>query len=258
MSFSPTGRYEPCCSPAHPCHGTSRQSIRRKPSTRKRYASPPGIFYKESDAGWDRDLAAIAARNDLVLLQEVTLAPSVREILLAANLRWVMASSFEYANYDIGAITASHIGPVASCTQRALEPILRLPKSAIVSWFALRGTTQTLAVVNVHAINFSLSVDAYRAQFMALADTLADHTGPIIFAGDLNTWSSARSKVVDDVAARLQLSEIEFADDKRTLFFGRQLDHVLVRGLRVVASAAIPVRSSDHNPVTATLALSND
>jgi endonuclease/exonuclease/phosphatase (EEP) superfamily protein YafD len=29
---------------------------------------------------------------------------------------------------------------------------------------------------------------------------LADHRGPVIVAGDLNTWSSARLAVVDDVS----------------------------------------------------------
>ena len=32
-------------------------------------------------------------------------------------------------------------------------------------------------------------------------------------------------------------------------FFGREVDHILVRGLTVVAAATIAVKSSDHNPV---------
>ena len=108
-------------------------------------------------------------------------------------------------------------------------------------------------MVNVHAINFSLSIDAYREQLSALGDALATHDGPIIFAGDLNTWSAGRRRAVDDVAARLGLTEVSFPDDKRTLFFGNQLDHILTRGLRVVTATAIEVTSSDHNPVTVTL-----
>ena len=34
---------------------------------------------------------------------------------------------------------------------------------------------------------------------------------------------------------------------------GRQLDHILVRGLDVVAAEVMRVDSSDHNPVRATL-----
>jgi endonuclease/exonuclease/phosphatase (EEP) superfamily protein YafD len=39
------------------------------------------------------------------------------------------------------------------------------------------------------------------------------------------------------------------------VFFGHQLDHILVRGLDVVDAEAIPVESSDHNPVRATFRL---
>jgi endonuclease/exonuclease/phosphatase (EEP) superfamily protein YafD len=210
-------------------------------------------IHKEGDAGWQDDLRALAANSDILLLQEMTLQPAAQDILQSAGLRWVMASSFSYEDYDVGVLTAARVEALASCTQRVVEPLLRLPKSAVVSWFAAAGKSETLAVVNVHAINFSLSTDAYRAQMSALADALAPHQGPIILAGDLNTWSAARMKVVDDVAIRLGLTEVALAKDERTLFLGRQVDHILTRGLRVLAARAVAVTSSDHNPVTATL-----
>lgn len=210
-------------------------------------------IHKEGDAGWEEDLVALSGGNDVVLLQETTLTEALREVLRKAELRWVMASSFAYGPDDVGVLTAARVSPVASCTQRVVEPLLRLPKSAVVSWFALEGRTKTLAVANVHAINFSLSIDAYRAQLTALGDVLAAHDGPIVLAGDLNTWTAARRDAVDDVARRLGLNEVTFVDDRRALFFGNQLDHILVRGLRVAASTAIAVTSSDHNPIAATL-----
>jgi len=210
-------------------------------------------IHKEGDAGWASDLATFGRDRDVVLLQETTLQPEIRDVLREAGFRWVMASSFAYEDYDIGVLTAARVEPIASCTQRAVEPLLRIPKSAIISWFAVAGKAQSLAVVNVHAINFTLTLGAYRAQLAALGDALAHHDGPIILAGDLNTWSGARSQALADVALTLGLTELTFADDKRTLFFGQQLDHILIRGLRVRASSAIAVTSSDHNPVTATL-----
>jgi endonuclease/exonuclease/phosphatase (EEP) superfamily protein YafD len=210
-------------------------------------------IHKQDDAGWQKDLWALASTNDLVLLQETSLRPELLDILHAADLRWVMASSFEYGGADLGVLTAFREAPLASCTQRVVEPLLRLPKSAVITWFALAGETRPLAVVNVHAINFSLSIDAYRAQFAALTDAVASHDGPIILAGDFNTWTTARRSVIDDVAARLALTEVGFVEDKRTLFFGNQLDHILVRGLRAVAATAVEVNSSDHNPVTVVL-----
>lgn len=210
-------------------------------------------IHKQGDHGWQQDLRSFAADNDVLLLQETVLDSALQQMIADAGMRWVMASSFIYANIDTGVLTASRVEPVANCTQRIVEPLLRLPKSAVVSWFPLRGETATLAVVNVHAINFSLSLGAYRAQFDAIVDALAQHTGPIVFAGDLNTWTTERIAVVDAAARRLGCTEIAFTDDRRRLFFGHQLDHIYTRGLAVIASSAIAVTSSDHNPVMATL-----
>ena len=164
-----------------------------------------------------------------------------------------MASSFLFADRDLGVLTASRATPIASCTQRIVEPVLRLPKSAIISWFRLRDRVETLAVVNIHAVNFSLWLGAYRRQFDALGEALAQHRGPIILAGDLNTWTDGRSDAVAAIASQLGLQEIRFAADQRTLFMGKQLDHIFVRGLAATASTAFAVESSDHNPVAAIL-----
>ena len=212
-------------------------------------------IHKQGDLGWDRDLVRFSKETDLLLLQEAVLSPPLREILDAARFRFTMASSFVYGDADIGVLSAARVTPLAACTERAIEPWLRIPKSAAIEWFALGGTSRTLAVVNVHAINFSLSVAGYRTQFEALVGALRRHDGPILFAGDLNTWTDERQDVVREAAAALGLDEIPFAEDRRSVFLGHQLDHLLVRGLDVVSADAIVVESSDHNPVFATLRL---
>ncbi len=210
-------------------------------------------IHKEGDAEWERDLLSIGRASDIVLLQETTLLESLRNSLQGNQLVWVMASSFTYDGSDIGVLSASRVGPVATCTERTLEPILRLPKSAVMSWYALEGRRDTLCVVNIHAINFTLSTAIYRAQLNAIARTIASHEGPLIVAGDFNTWSDARTQVMQDLADRLGLVEVVLADDKRKTFFGRHLDHILIRDLTVDHAVAIPVTSSDHNPILVTL-----
>ena len=209
--------------------------------------------HKQGDAGWDRDLARFAAGADVVLLQEAVLRQGLRPLLEAQGLDWVMASSFQYEDADFGVLTAARVPALASCAERAVEPLLGIPKSGLISWFALGGAGSVLAVVNVHAINFSLALPAYEAQFAALAAALAHHRGPIVFAGDFNTWSRDRLAVVQTIAARLGLVEVVFPDGVRARFLGHEVDHVLVRGLDAVAATAIRVDSSDHNPVQVTL-----
>jgi len=210
-------------------------------------------IHKQGDAGWERDLARFSEANDLVLLQEVDLQRKLRDVVEGARLQWIMASSFMFVDDDIGVLTAARVAPLRSCTQRAIEPLIRLPKSAVIAWFRLADRPQTLAVANIHAINFSLSLEAYHAQLDAIGEVLAEHRGPIIFGGDFNTWSEGRMQAVRETTERLGLVEIVPAADKRALFFGKPLDHVFIRGLELIESSATAVTSSDHNPIAAAL-----
>ena len=212
-------------------------------------------IHKQGDKGWQEDLATFVRRSDIVLLQELVLEPGIRNIIEDAGLEWAMASSFQNSEIDIGVLTAARVTPLATCTQRVVEPILRIPKSSVITWYAIKGSRQTVAVANMHAINFSLMLGAYREQLDAMREALAGHQGPIVFAGDLNTWTQARYDAVEETAKALGMTEISFAEDRRKLFMGKQLDHIFIRGLTMSQSFATEVTSSDHNPVEATLRL---
>lgn len=210
-------------------------------------------IHKESDAGWEAELAALARRNDVLLLQEVSLSLDVQRVLHDAGLRWILASSFIRDETDIGVLTAIRAMPIASCTQRADEPIARIPKSVVLTWLRIAGTANTLAVANVHAINFTPTLDAYGAQLDALAGVLARHDGPVVLGGDFNTWSEERLTLLREIAGRLELREVKFADDRRSTFLDQQVDFVFVRGVDVVATLVTATKASDHNPVEAVL-----
>jgi endonuclease/exonuclease/phosphatase (EEP) superfamily protein YafD len=213
-------------------------------------------IHKQADDGWQRDLGRFVDGADIVLLQEAVLSRELRGLLEGAGFGWVMASSFLYGGHDIGVLTASRVAPAASCTERIGEPLIVVPKSGVVTWFRLQGGDAPLAVVNLHAINFALTLGAFDRQLTELAAALAGHRGPVIFAGDFNTWTDERRAAVQATAAKLGLREAALSDDRRSRFFGRQVDHVLVRGLDVVDAYAVAVHSSDHNPVIATLRIS--
>ena len=108
----------------------------------------------------------------------------------------------------------------------------------MISWFPLAGSAETLAIVNIHAINFDLALAGYRAQLTALANVVAQHHGPIIFAGDFNTWSAAREATVAEVLSPLGLHEVRLPSDERSVFLGRHVDHIFVRGLHYAGGAS--------------------
>ncbi len=214
--------------------------------------------HKNGDKGWDQDLARFMSGHAIVLLQEARLNAPLRAILDRAGHAWVLASAFLMNERDTGVLSAASVSPIAACLLRQVEPIIGLPKTALITRYALTGMEHTLMVANVHSINVSPPIGAYSAQIEAVARVLQLHQGPMILAGDLNTWTTGRREVVDAVVARLGLQEVRLAADGRSRFWGRQVDHIFVRGIEVVDAESIEVASSDHNPVRATLRVKVD
>ena len=206
-------------------------------------------LHKNDDPGWEADLTRFAAASDLLLIQESALTAGLQRVLRDAGYDWLLASSFMLNDCATGVLSAARVRPTSACVQRSLEPLLRLPKSALITRYEVTGVAQQLAVANLHSINFTLGLDAYRTQLEAIARELAEHRGPVIVAGDLNTWSSARLEVVEDVMQHLGLVSVPAGLDGRSRFLGHQVDHIFVRDLEVVHAEVPKVASSDHNPV---------
>lgn len=212
-------------------------------------------IHKNGDPGWDDDLERFARAHDLVLLQEAHLNPPLRAVLGRSGHHFVLASAFMLDSFDTGVMTASGASPVGACVLRETEPLLQLPKSTVITRFALAGRDETLLVANLHGINFASAQGAYAAQIEAVSTQLERHGGPLVFAGDFNAWTEARRAVVADVMRRLGLVELKPNPDYRRRFFGNQIDSIYVRGLEAERATAYEVRSSDHNPVSAILRL---
>jgi endonuclease/exonuclease/phosphatase (EEP) superfamily protein YafD len=210
-------------------------------------------LHKEADAGWEGDLGRLAEQSDVLLIQEAEVSPQLRAVIERGRFSWLLSSAFEYRGLEYGVLTATRVPPLSACTLRAGEPLLRIPKAALITHYRLSGREATLAVANLHAINFALGTDAYRAQLDAIADALADHRGPVIVAGDFNTWNDQRDEVVRALASRLSLTPVVFHVDERTRFMGRIFDWVYARDVEVVGATAWPVGSSDHNPLAVSL-----
>jgi endonuclease/exonuclease/phosphatase (EEP) superfamily protein YafD len=207
-------------------------------------------IYKGDGEGWQKDLAAFARSHDLMVIQEATLDPELTGLLESNDLNWIMNSAFQMNGTTAGVMNVANLNAVYSCGLKVREPIIRLPKSTLVSYYEIEGSDEKLLVANIHGINFTLGISVYHEQLEQLYDAVKEHHGPMIVAGDFNSWNDDRMREVNHLVERLSLSRIEYPINNKTHVFGKAIDHVFYRQLELVNNRVWQVSSSDHNPVS--------
>ena len=207
-------------------------------------------IYKGQRDNWASDFEQFIRQQDILVIQEAHLDPQLKSLLSGKRLHWNMNAAFYYNDSAAGVMTAAGIKPLYSCGMRFNEPLIRIPKSTLVSYYPVKGLDQPLLVANIHGINFTLGTEAYAEQINALRDVVRRHHGPAIIAGDFNSWSDARMSIVQAMVDDLGLSALEYLNHNRTRLFGQAIDHVFYRGLEPLSQRAWQVTSSDHNPIS--------
>ncbi len=209
---------------------------------------------KQRNADSAGDLRLLANDKDLVLIQEASLREeTINDV--DSSKHWSFAPGYLLDGEVTGVMTLSRIKPLTQCSFVTLEPILRTPKATSITEYALSDTDLTLAVVNMHVVNFSLGLKSFREQIDNVHHVIKSHDGPVILSGDFNTWRRQRMLILEQMTEDLGLSAVEFGDDHRVRLMGNLLDHLFIRGLSATATSTEAVSTSDHNPMSATLAM---
>ena len=226
---------------------------------------------KGGDAQFIDDLEDIIERHDpdLMFLQEAT-EDLTRTRLMAPHFARGWRYPWPTGNV-VGVMTASKAESkwVTPLKSRKREFGITVPKASLASRHALKDG-QTLLAVNVHCLNFE------RWGTSGLADQLQDirrimqqHEGPILFAGDFNSWSERRYDLVLNIADELGLTEVDgFSVGRKTGDQGSSLlnralgideslplDRVFYRGLMPEACDVLVYDSSDHSALMVTFRL---
>ena len=167
-----------------------------------------------------------------------------------------MARSFRNERTDIE--TGVKTGCVAHVRDERVflsphsEPVFNTQKLLLVTRYLLDEKGNSLLVLNMHAINF-VTVQKYQEQLDQLTDALKGHDGPVILAGDFNTWNLRRLAHFFDVSAEAGLTEAVMDRKTRLTHMNQHLDHVFYRGLKLQSIASLDhFQSSDHAPIAAT------
>lgn len=211
-------------------------------------------MYKGQNRTWEEDFSILTEDVDIALLQEAYLDHKMSRVFRNhPTMRLEMATSFILANRGyvptgtaIGSdVKMSHLGYRISGPR---EPVINTPKTVAYAKFPIAGTDKELLTLTIHAVNF-VSSKKLMKQLEDIAKIVRAHNGPVVWAGDFNTWSKKKLRLTRELMGRLGLIEAPFGPGRMKVF-GNVLDYVFYKGLEVRDSYVLPdVLGADHTPM---------
>ncbi len=211
-------------------------------------------MYKGSNQSWGQDFQTLSEDADVLVLQEGFLTKKMNDQFLDLNwFEFHFATSFidnKLGATATGVVTSSVVKSEETVWQRSYyrEPAIKTPKMTLFTKYSIKGLKQKLLVGNIHGVNF---VRAYKLRHMLdkAAEQISKHAGPVLFGGDFNTWTQTKINNMNAVFRKLGMKSVKFAKDNRKKFAGKILDHIWVKGLKVLKANAPTSKGSDHNPM---------
>jgi endonuclease/exonuclease/phosphatase (EEP) superfamily protein YafD len=212
-------------------------------------------IYKQNRSNLYAELTSLSQGRQLVMLQEASLNSIFLNWLKLDSWYAIQANAFSVEGQSAGVLIAASRPAQQVCAYRQLEPWLRLPKSTLIATYQL-SSGASLMVVDLHAVNFTLGMEDFDAQITKIERVLSTYSGPLIWAGDFNSWSENRLVRLQLMREKLNLKEVTFEPDLRSRFInGLVLDHVYYRGVNLKEAKVVESNASDHNPIVATFSI---
>ncbi|WP_417883343.1 endonuclease/exonuclease/phosphatase family protein [Vibrio rumoiensis] len=206
-------------------------------------------IHKQADPDWQGALERFSDNRQLILLQEASLTEPFKQWVNQQSWGASYVNAFKVFGTSSGVVNLAAQLPNRACAYTSVEPWIQLPKSALYARYSL-SNGQDLVVINVHAINFTIGTVEFTQQVERLKEAVDKHQGPLLIAGDFNTWSEARLKELRQIMQALQMKEVEFKPDHRWLFINDlAFDHVFYRDLNLKMAISPVTTASDHNPM---------
>ena len=213
------------------------------------------VFKGQRGSHFHDDFKKLTKNQDFILIQEA-LMDEVMPKLWKDNLQnyhWSVAQSFQYRKTSMhtGVCIGSRYTPETLQYIRAKTRELwwLTPKISLFCEFDFSGTKALF--VCTHMLNF-VTTKSFIQSMEEIAAKIASFEGPVVLAGDFNTWNVKRYLAMKEMFHNLKLEHVDFDQDWRIL----RLDHVFVRGFSVQkALVHHAVESSDHFPLELTLRL---
>lgn len=211
--------------------------------------------HKYANSKYFSDLVEISADTDVIMIQEAMHSSQWQETFAKQiPFSFTFFESFcDSNNWATGVQTGARykLEHEVNLVSPDREPITGTPKVTGISRFDVPGYGGVL-IANIHGMNFNTG-NKFERQIDQVVEYLAAAHERIIWAGDFNTWSASRRRYLDKKAKSIGLMQVIPVKDNRS----QKLDHIYVRGFKIISGEILPNRTSDHQPIKAVLKFEN-
>lgn len=210
--------------------------------------------FKGKRDDFEKDARKLIASYDIILFQEVIMGDFYRE-LMRDDGRLSLEESLSWGQNGVANAASTPSVDTLPIRTKVREFGIFTPKASLFTTYKIKtpqGDEKELLVLNVHMINFRTSW-GFEKNLEQYRQKLQEHEGPILAAGDFNTWSRTRRNMVVDFFREFGLEEVQFdwnglQDPRKKAIFG-VLDRAFTRGLDIDwAFVYEDIDSSDHDP----------
>ena len=161
------------------------------------------------------------------------------------------AANLEFRKKFYGVLTASRVESrnAKAYLSEGRESLFGPHKSLLQSYYSFEDGS-SLLILNVHAINFREN-QRYSKELERFLYLLKEHNGPMILAGDFNSWNRKRMEKLQKITQELSLTAVDFRKTgKVKSFLGKELDFIFYRDLELLEAEVMnDHKLSDHNPL---------
>lgn len=207
---------------------------------------------------WKKEFEVYGKDQDLILLQEAYRNKLFNSTTGAfKNYRWDMGISMLYIrdnNTPTGTMIGSKVTPTEVVVKHSpdTEAVVNTPKAMTFAKYPIENSPEELLVISVHGINIT-NYASFKRHMDQATEQIEEHSGPILFAGDFNTRTQARTQYLMKLIEKYGFKTVQFKNGHRRMrwkFTANYLDHGFVRGLSVKAAHVVGESiGSDHKPM---------